>query len=114
MSILPDPDRDDYVPPPVVDGELVDLDALVADAAAPLRYPPAIRKPTDVATVPAVEWVPVPEPEQNPECRCGNVTERGHNGFSCDEVLAIRARVEYGQLSRRARRRVPTPAGWKR
>jgi hypothetical protein len=41
-----------------------------------------------------------------PVCRCGNVTERGHNGFTCDQVLAIRARVDadLAQIAARATR----------
>ena len=35
-----------------------------------------------------------PAPAVVPDCRCGNVTVRGHNGFTCDQVLAIRARVD--------------------
>ena len=60
--------------------ELVDLDALTAtDEQAPVVVD---------------------------HCRCGNVTVRGHNSFTCDEVLAIRARVDADI----ARERVPENA----
>jgi hypothetical protein len=73
-------------PPTVVDAELVDLDALTRQ---PLAYLPVL------AT-----------------CRCGNVTDRGHGlipgrrrAFRCDEVLAIRRRVEaHAEQPRRASR----------
>ncbi|GAA0934198.1 hypothetical protein [Pseudonocardia zijingensis] len=37
-----------------------------------------------------------------------------HGRFTCQELDDIAARVAYGQLSRRERRRTPTPAGWPR
>lgn len=46
-------------------------------------------------------------------CVCGNATNYGHGGFTCDEVLNIRARVTYSQLSFWRRLRTPKPAGWR-
>lgn len=60
--------------PPAVDGVLVDLDALPAGPA--LQHPPALRSQVS--------------------CLCGKGSVAAHGPFSCDEVLAIRARVEYG------------------
>jgi hypothetical protein len=81
----------------IVETEPIDLDKLLDPQ--PLQYPPAV-----VAAA--------------PRCICGNATDRGHGGFTCDEVLAIGARVTFGRLSRwkrlRARRRGQTPDGWRR
>lgn len=59
---------------------LVDLDKLTATAAGTLEL--------------------VAPAELGPACRCGNVTARGHGaiggraGYTCDQVLEIRARVD--------------------
>lgn len=53
--------------------------------------------------VPITEPVPEPPvqhvvgrlmPDTRDTCYCGNVTPRAHNGFTCSEVLQIRARVD--------------------
>jgi hypothetical protein len=78
---------------PVLDAELVPLAEVLP---RPLRYPPAIPASLVLTT-----------------CRCGNVTERGHGAvgdrraFTCDEVRAIRRRVEaHAAQPRRAARRL--------
>jgi hypothetical protein len=70
--------------------------------------------------------VPVPDPTTDPPtvidaelvdlatCLCGNITDRGHGlipgrrrAFTCDEVLALRRRVEaHAAQPRRATRRL--------
>lgn len=46
-------------------------------------------------------------------CKCGKRTLAAHGGFDCDQVLAIAARVNHGQLSFWRRLRTPKPAGWR-
>lgn len=73
--------------PMVVEGEVVDLDALLE--AKPLQHPPAVR----------------------PRCACGKDGSPFAHGlmpgrqraFSCREVLEIAARVEAAQTPRRPR-----------
>jgi hypothetical protein len=75
----------------------------------------------ELITGPWPELEPIVEPEPvaldcpledmppAPACSCGNVTDQGHNGFTCDEVNAIRARVErYARIGggRASRRRL--------
>jgi hypothetical protein len=76
---------------PVLDVEfVVDLDAL---AEQPLQHPPVLREQVS--------------------CRCGKRTLAAHGGFSCDEVLAMGARVAYSALPFWRRWRAPKPAGWR-
>lgn len=95
MAIIPTLTTDDGDDPLVVlDAELVPLAEVLP---RPLQYPPAIPASLVLTT-----------------CRCGNVTERGHGlipgrqrAFTCDEVLAIRRRVEaHAAQPRRASRRL--------
>jgi hypothetical protein len=97
---------------PILDAEAVeappiDLDKLLDPQ--PLRYPPAV-----VETAVGPTYAELAENG----CICGNATARGHGGLTCDQVLNIRARVVFGQLSRwkrlRARLRGYTPTGWPR
>src|SRR5690606_29857942 len=83
--------------------ELLDEHGTVL-ASAPLPAP---------ETLPAVRPAAPPPPPVTGTCRCGNVTARGHAGFTCAEVLAIRARVDYGRLPWRKRLRTPAPDGWR-
>ena len=88
--------------PTVVEGEVVALHEALPRA---LQHPPALR--TQVS------------------CRCGKGSVFAHGlmpgrqrALTCDEVLAIRARVAFGRLSRwqqmKARFRNEQPEGWPR
>lgn len=57
--------------------------------------PWAPAEPEPVEPPPPAAFVAPPLPAAPPRraCRCGNVTDYGHNGFTCDQVLAIRKRV---------------------
>lgn len=68
----------DEDPPFVVEGELVDLDALVAPQD--LKYPPAVR----------------------PRCACGkDGSPKSHGGFTCNEIIAMR--LDHENADRRSR-----------
>lgn len=47
-------------------------------------------------------------------CTCGNVTAVGHNGMSCEEIIAIRLRVAYGRRPWWRRVTTSRPEGWPR
>lgn len=76
------------------------------------------------ADVIAVDGVPIeqlmPQPPQYPpavhgqgSCRCGKRSVEAHGGFSCDQVLAIAARVNHSRLPFWQRLRAPKPVGWR-
>lgn len=73
------------------------------------------------ATIIVGPWVPVGSPTPD-ACACGNGTPYGHGAvdgrrpFTCDEVLAIRARVNFTVAYEHrpiARFFAPKPAGWR-
>jgi hypothetical protein len=92
-----------------------DLGAL---APQPLQFPPAIRTADD--EVRAQEWAAEQAAAAAPKkCPCGKRPGdvEAHGGMTCEEVLAIQARVKYSDLTPwqqfRARRRGEEPAGWR-
>lgn len=86
----------------VVEGEVVDLDAL---SPQPLAHPPAVR-----SQWPPNTWAWV-------SCRCGKGSIEAHGGYSCDEIVEFRARIEFGRrpaIARLiARLRGKEPFGWR-
>lgn len=99
-------------------------------AEAVPAQPASVAAESAVAASTALPWVveygpaPVVDPVQHvtgrvvaPACTCGNVTPGGHGEavmprpFNCDEILAIRARVE---ADPHAMRRTSWLRGWLR
>jgi hypothetical protein len=102
--------------PPVVVLASCDCDCVVCFDGRHCYLPPCTAGPQVLA---GVRPIPVQSPPAVPAsfvltaCRCGNVTERGHGaidgrrGLTCDEVRAIRRRVEASAAQpRRAVRRL--------
>ncbi len=78
----------EYEQPAVVEGELVDVDALLQEK--PLQYTPAVREARHITT-------------HRRTCACGKGSPEAHGAiggrrpFSCGEILEIAARVEAGR-----------------